>query len=62
MLSKLCIQAAKFEVNPSFVNLIIRFKASLGGLNGTLNSGLNDHKDDNGTINGTIPVLKVSGH
>ena len=26
-----------FEVNPPFVNLIIRFKESLGGLNGGLN-------------------------
>ena len=29
-----------FEVNPPFVNLIIRFKESLGGLNGGLNGGL----------------------
>lgn len=40
-----------FEVNPPFVNLIIRFKESLGGLNGTITqkSGM-----INGTINGTL--------
>ena len=36
-----------FEVNPPFVNLIIRFKESLGGLNGAITQ-------KNGTINGTI--------
>lgn len=40
-----------FEVNPPFVNLIIRFKESLGGLNGTITqkSGM-----INGAINGTL--------
>ena len=38
-----------FEVNPPFVNLIIRFKESLGGLNGTIT-----RKD--GTINGIIKI------
>lgn len=39
-----------FEVNPPFVNLTIRFKESLGGLNGTLNTT----SGNNGTINGTL--------
>lgn len=36
-----------FEVNPPFVNLIIRFKESLGGLNGTITQ-------KSGMINGTL--------
>lgn len=31
---------SEFEVNPPFLNLIIRFKESLGGLNGTFNNAL----------------------
>ena len=42
-----------FEVNPPFVNLIIRFKESLGGLNGGLNGTI---KRKNGTINGMIKI------
>lgn len=40
-----------FEVNPPFVNLIIRFKESLGGLNGGLNGTITQKS---GIINGTI--------
>ena len=45
-----------FEVNPPFVNLIIRFKESLGGLNGaiTQKNGTITRKD--GMINGMIKI------